>query len=139
MMKKCRLFLPMAILLTASFATPTEAAEKLVPFSGSLSANEPAAAGAPAGYLLVNGSGGGIATHLGRFTITWSFTVNLTDLKGSGPLIFTAANGDQIFANSDGVAEPTNTPGVFRVREVFTISGEPDGSRTHRERWSLTA
>ena len=107
----------------SALAGPIQAAEKFLVLQRLASANEPAAPGAPAGFLLVNGSGGGIATHLGRFTISWSFTVNLTELTGSGPLVFTAANGDQIFAHAVGASEPTNTPGIFRVREVFTISG----------------
>src|SRR6266550_625342 len=71
--------LPMAaILLTAALAGPALATEKLVPFSGSLQVQESEVfQGPPPGTLLVDGSGGGIATHLGRFTLTWKFTVNL--------------------------------------------------------------
>jgi hypothetical protein len=123
-MNKCRTILPIAVLLTAALAGPAAAAEKFVVFSGSLQANEPFVfQGPPPGFLLVTGTGGGIAIHLGRFTITWSFTVNVADGTGSGPLVFTAANGDQVFATAVGASEPTNTPGVFRIREVFTISG----------------
>jgi hypothetical protein len=120
-MKKCRTFLAMAVLLTA-LAVPA-AAQKLVPFSGSLHANESIANAPTPGFFVATGSGGGIATHLGRFTITWSFTVNIAEGTGLGPLVFTAANGDEIFANAVGGSEPANTPGIFRVREIFTISG----------------
>ena len=122
-MKNSRIFLPVAVvLLTAALAGPV-AAQKFVPFSGSLQANEPAEAGAPPGFLIVNGTGAGIATHLGRFSIVWHFTVNLAEGTGSGPLVLTAANGDLIFATAVGGSEPTSTAGVFRVREVFTITG----------------
>src|SRR4051812_1525372 len=84
-MKNSRLSLPVAaVFLTAALAGPA-AAQKFVPFSGSLQANEPPEPAPPPGFLVVNGSGGGIATHLGRFTITWHFTVNLADGTGSGP------------------------------------------------------
>jgi hypothetical protein len=122
-MKISRLFLPVAaVLLTAALAGPA-AAQKFVPFSGSLQANEVPEPAPPPGFLVVNGSGGGIATHLGRFTITWHFTVNLADGTGSGALVLTGANGDQVFATAVGESAPTTTPGVFRIREVFTITG----------------
>jgi hypothetical protein len=111
-----------AILLTTAFAVPVGAAEKVVPLSGTLQATESIAGGAP-GFFVAIGSGGGIATHLGRFTITWTFTVNMAEGTGTGPLTFTAANGDQLFATAVGSSEPTNTPGVFRIQEIFTISG----------------
>ena len=102
--------------------SPVWAAEKLVPFSGTLQAAEAATFPSP-GTLVADGSGGGIATHLGRFTLTWKFTVNLADGTGSGPVRFIAANGDEIFYTAKGASEPTSTPGVFRIVEVQTITG----------------
>jgi hypothetical protein len=102
--------------------SPVWAAEKLVPFSGTLQAAEAATFPSP-GTLVADGSGGGIATHLGRFTITWHFTVNLVDGTGSGPVRFTAANGDEIFTTAAGTSGPTDTPGVFRIVEIQTIVG----------------
>src|SRR5882672_4222626 len=66
-------YLPMAaILLTAALAGPAVAGDKLVPFSGSLHAEEKSVfQGPPPGTLLADGTGGGNATHLGRFTVTW--------------------------------------------------------------------
>src|SRR5258708_38659855 len=75
---KTSIYLPMAaILLTAALAGPAVAADKLVPFSGSLHAKETIIAfqGSPPVSFLVDGTGGGIATHLGLFTLTWQFTV----------------------------------------------------------------
>ncbi len=116
-------YLPMAaILLTAALAGPAVAAEKLVPFSGSLQAQE-SITFPGAGTLLADGTGGGIATLLGRFTLTWHFTVNLADGTGSGPVRFTGANGDEIFMTAAGTSEPTDTPGVFRITEIQTIVG----------------
>ena len=96
---KTSIYLTMlAMLLTMALARPA-AAQKLVPFSGTLQAAE-AATFPSAGTLVSDGSGGGIATLLGRFTITWHFTVNLADGTGSGPVRFTAANGDEIFTTA---------------------------------------
>jgi len=93
-----------------------------VPFSGSLKAHEAIVSQGP-GTFVTDGSGGGIATHLGRFTLTWEFTVNLADGTGSGPVRFTGANGDEIFMTAAGASEPTDTPGVFRITEIQTIVG----------------
>ena len=119
------IYLPMAaVLLTAALHGRVLAAEKLVPFSGSLQAQESSVfQGPPPGTLLVDGTGGGIATHFGRFTLTWKFTVNLADGTGSGPVHFNAANGDDIFTTAAGVSEPTSTPGVFHIVEIHTITG----------------
>jgi hypothetical protein len=111
-----------AMLLMTAFTMPAGAAEKFVPISGTLQATESIAGGAP-GFFVATGSGGGIATHLGRFTITWTFTVDMALGTGTGPLTFTAANGDQVHATAVGSSEPTSTPGVFRISETFTITG----------------
>ena len=123
--RKETIYLPMAaILLIAAFTGSAAAAEKPVPFSGSLQAVEISVfQGPPPGTLLVDGSGAGIATHLGQFTLTWKFTVNLADGTGSGPVIFIAANGDAIFYTALGRSEPTDTPGVFHIVEIETITG----------------
>ena len=118
------IYLPMAaMLLTAALAGPAVAAEKLVPFSGSLQGNETGTVQFPT--LLIDGSGTGIATQLGRFTATWKETVNLLDLpvSGTGSMHLIAANGDSIFTTHVGQAEPTGTPGVFRIVEINTITG----------------
>ena len=117
------IYLPIAaMLLTAALTGPAVAAEKLVPFSGSLQAHESVVfqGGPPPGTFLVDGSGGGIATHLGRFTLTWKCTL---DIIGHGPIQFIAANGDKIFIEGVGRGEPTDTPGVFRITEINTITG----------------
>lgn len=101
------------------------AADKLVPFKGSLEATETIVTnpGSPPVSFVAYGSGGGIATHLGRFTLTWEFTVIIADGTGSGPVHFTAANGDEIFTTAAGTSEPTSTPGVIHIMEVETITG----------------
>ena len=116
-------YLPMAaILLTVALAGRAAADDKLVPFKGSLQAHESVTFPGP-GTLVADGSGEGIATHLGRFTLTWHFTVNTVAGSGTGPVHYIAANGDSIFTTAVGQSEPTSTPGVFHIMEVQTVTG----------------
>jgi hypothetical protein len=110
-----------AMLLTAALAGPAWAGEQ-VPFSGSLQAHETIVSQGQ-GFFVTDGMGTGIATHLGRFTVTWEFTVNLADGTGAGPAHYIAANGDSIFTTVVGQSEPTSTPGVFHITEVQIITG----------------
>jgi hypothetical protein len=109
-----------AMFLTVVLAGPA-AAKNQVPFHGSLQGVE---SGEVQGTtLVVEGSGTGIATHLGRFTVTWDVTVNLLNGSGSGSFHFIAANGDSLFTEGVGQAEPTDTPGVILIVEINTIAG----------------
>jgi hypothetical protein len=97
--------------------------ETQVPFSGSLQAHEAVVSEDPGISFVTDGSGDGIATHLGRFTLTWEFTVILADGTGSGPARYIAANGDEIFMTAVGQSAPTATLGVFHIVEIQTIIG----------------
>src|SRR5438874_4387009 len=77
--------------------------------------------GPPPGTLAVDGHATGVATHLGRFTVTWNLTVNLADGSATGSFHFIAANGDSIFTTISGQGEPTDTPGLARIVEINTI------------------
>ena len=70
-----------ALFLTAALAGPA-AADKAVPFKGSVQALETYDIQFPT--MFVDTSGSGKATHLGRFTVTWEFTVNLLTIEGIG-------------------------------------------------------
>ena len=115
----------MAVLLTFGLAVPAVAGDNLVPFKGSLNAKETIVStqGSPPVSFVADGSGGGMATHLGLFSLTWEFTVITADGTGSGPVHFIAANRDEIFSTAAGTSEPTSTPGVFHITEVQTITG----------------
>jgi len=104
-------------------AVSSAGAAELVKFSGSLQAHEVTVSEDPGTSFVTDGTGDGIATHLGRFTLTWEFTVILADGTGSGPVRYTAANGDEIFMTAVGQSEPTSTPGVFRIMEIQTVIG----------------
>jgi hypothetical protein len=95
------------------------AAESLLPFKGVLVASESGEVAFPT--LFVEGSGSGTATHLGRFTMTYDFVVDLATLTGNGPARFVAANGDRIFAEVVGQATPTEDPDVLSIVEEYTI------------------
>jgi hypothetical protein len=97
-----------ALFLTVALAG-TAAAKKEVPFHGSIQGVE---IDVPQddGTLSVNGRGTGLATHLGRFTVIYEVTVDLSN--GIGSLQFIAANGDSIFTELLGQGTPTGTPGI---------------------------
>src|SRR4030095_15713524 len=77
------------------------------PFSGH--ADEVIISAAQGGNeLLVTAPCEGQATHLGRFTRLGKVVINLVDGSVKGTVVFTAANGDQLFAEIEGV--PTGSP-----------------------------
>jgi hypothetical protein len=109
-----------AMFLIAVFASRAVASEQ-VPFKGSLAAVETDVV--QGGTLIVNGSGVGNATELGRFGMTFHVEVNLGTLIGVGTATFVAANGDSLSASFTGHATPTPDPNVFTLEEVETITG----------------
>ena len=109
-----------ALFLTASFAG-LAAADKEIPFRGSLQAVQTSNIQFPTAF--VKGSGSGNATHLGRFTVTYEAEVNLVIAAGSGFWHFIAANGDSLFTEGNGQASPTENPDVFLVVETLIITG----------------
>ena len=109
-----------AVLLTLALTDPA-AAKKLVPFRGSIQGTEIDVVEGTT--ISVDGSGTGIASHLGLFTVTWDLTVNLLDGSATGTYHFIAANGDSIFTEIVGQGEPTETPGVAHIVEINTITG----------------
>jgi len=131
MIMKMSISLPMVgLLLTLAFVSPA-AAQKQVPFSGSVQGHEiDVFHGPPPGTLSVDGSLTGIATHLGRMTLNYKVTVNLADGSATGSAQLIAANGDFIFTTIVGKGEPTDTPGVNRIVEINTITGG-SGRFTH--------
>jgi hypothetical protein len=113
-----------AILLTVALAG-TVAAKQEVPFHGSLQGVEidVPQGGPPPTSLSVNGSATGIATHVGRFTVTYEVTVDLSNGSGVGSLQLIAANGDKIFTTLLGQGTPTGNPEISLIVEVNTITG----------------
>lgn len=108
--------------LAAIWLVGPAAASEQVPFNGSL---EAAVTRSPISPTLVSVvlDGGGNASHLGRFTFTAPHVVDTVTRLATGTYQFTAANGDQVFANFVGQATPTATPGVISIVENATITG----------------
>jgi hypothetical protein len=104
----------------AAVAVPTTGHPQ-VPLKGTIQADE-VHNHTSATTAVITGSGTGIASHLGKFSLTYSLDANLAALTetGSGTLI--AANGDSIYVTITGSAAPS-APGVLAVNEVWTITG----------------
>ena len=111
-----------AILLAATLAIPA-AAQKQVPFKGSLQGQETdiPQGGPPPTALSVDGSATGIATHVGQFSFTYQLTVDLATGTATGSAQLIAANGDTIFTTITGSSELS--AGIASITEVNTITG----------------
>jgi hypothetical protein len=110
----------LVLLLTSTVFAAPAAAKVGVPFKGSLQALE---IGGPD----VTASGSGNATHLGRFTYSYTVTISPTGSMGEAVGIlfyhFVAANGDSLFSTGEGTGGPTEVPNTFRIVETHTITG----------------
>jgi hypothetical protein len=93
-----------------------------LPFRGSYQQTETGEPQSPT-TLIVTGTAVGTATHLGRYTMTFTALVDLTAGTGLGQSIFVAANGDRLFTTSSGQATPTAEPGVLSIGDSFSITG----------------
>ena len=121
-----RIYMPVtAVLLTFALAGPAVAEDKVIPFKGTLLAKETIVStqGSPPVSFVADGSGGGMATQLGLFTLKWEFTVITANGTGSGPVHYIAANGDELFTSVTGTSEATSTSGVYHIMESQTITG----------------
>ena len=119
---KTILYLQMAAMLaTVAFAGP-KAAEKPLPFRGTIEANEVfTIIEPPFTHFLINGIGTGTATHLGRYTVTYEWDVEVT---ATGSAEFIAANGDSIFTDSvNNLDSSTADPLVHFLVETHIITG----------------
>jgi hypothetical protein len=77
--------------------------------------------------LLERDAGGGIATHIGKYTIVNSHCVDpSTGALTGGTFVKTAANGDQLFGTYVGTAtvvQPPSPVGIFSVSGTITFTG----------------
>ena len=71
-----------------------------------------------ADVILVTATGTGEATHLGRFTRLGNVVIHLVDGSVEGTVVFTAANGDQLFAAIEG--GPRDSPSSVGGTYTFT-------------------
>jgi hypothetical protein len=114
------------MILTAALAIPA-AAQKQVPFKGTIQGQDTDKGFTSPGMFLVETNGTGTGILLGRFTFTLETTINDANLTDTGSAHFKAANGDTIDATYTSVmpAELTPTPDgvVFSIKEIYTIIG----------------
>jgi hypothetical protein len=119
---RSNIYVPMAaMILTAAFAV-TAAAQKQVPFKGVIQGQDKDIGG-PDTAFLVTTTGTGIGTHVGQFSFTLENTVNFVTGTDTGSARLIAANGDSIYATFAGSGEPTATPNVVSITEIYTITG----------------
>lgn len=92
-----------------------------LPFRGSFTGAEQGVVAPP--NLLIQGTGEGNATHLGRFTLTLADVVNMATTTSTGTFNLTAANGDQLFTTTLGEEDQFTPPNISHVTFVATIVG----------------
>lgn len=127
---KTSIGLPSAVIFLTLATGALAATDKQVPFKGSVHGQETdqPQGGDPPQQLLVNGSLTGVATHLGRFTMTYKVVVNLNPQAGAvgsatGTGQLTAANGDIIFTTIVGQGTPVEgQPSLNRIVEIHSIT-----------------
>ena len=133
-----------AVILTAVLASPA-AAKNNVPFKGTIDSVETTVAvfppDVPFPTLLVEGSGSGHATHLGAYTVTFTFEVNLDDFTATGFYELVAANGDRVFTEVVGQGTVPDEDGISFLTATHTITGAIVGvgatNRLSAVRWGL--
>jgi len=109
--------------LVLTFALPASAGRQ-VPFktdAALVSQPAPSNEGCPAGAVRFNVSGPGIASHMGKITVS-EYSCLQPDLTFVAYFTMTAANGDTISGSAAGYGVPTS-PTTFTIHGSWTISG----------------
>lgn len=73
--------------------------------------------------MFATASGWGEVSELGRFTVNYETKVNILDLSGTESARFVTANGDSLQVTGVGQATEDQTPGIYHVVEIYTITG----------------
>jgi hypothetical protein len=118
-------------IVSLAAASPESAADPLVPFKGTVTAGFLIVPSEDPEILIVNYTGTGQATHLGRFTVTAQYELEAENLlefltepyvvEGIG-FEFTAANGGQLVGSYTGYTNPTGVFGFVDIRAEATIT-----------------
>jgi hypothetical protein len=103
--------------------TPPASARDQVPFRGVVSGSVVSITPLDQCNQRIEAVNGGNATHLGRFTGTAEFVLDVCNLTYVGGYVFTAANGDSISGPFIGSLTPTDVPGVFDNTESAFVTG----------------
>jgi len=111
----------LAVVAVLGLVGPVAAGEQ-VPFHGIYEGSFTQAPIPGTPTSLVVASGTGKATQLGHFSFDFPLTVNVVLQTGSGTYTFTAANGDEVFA--DVLVQSSLLPnGLRHVVEIGIITG----------------
>jgi hypothetical protein len=110
-----------AALLVLLHCYPTAAGDT-IPFHGTWKGTTVSAVPVSPTVVFVVASGGGQATHLGKFEMTSPHFSTLDTLFVEGEQNFTAANGDTLAAHITGFLAPVG-PGVLEGTLEGTITG----------------
>ena len=122
---RSNVYLPMAaLILTAVLAVPA-AAQKQVPFKGTIQGQDTDIGFTSPGMFELVTNGTGNCTLLGRFSFFLKITINVANGTDTGSGHLVAANGDSVDVTFAGSSEPTSTPDgvVFSITEIYTITG----------------
>jgi hypothetical protein len=129
------------IVVMASGGAMVAAKSAVVPFKATY-VTYPRAVGPPVdGVLTLNIPGEGKATHLGKSTwyaTMWVDTKPYPWTQGSDDMVFTAANGDQLFGSYVGYAEPPTAEGIIKFWGDFQIThgtGRFEGATATGKYW----
>jgi hypothetical protein len=89
-----------------------------LPFQGTLEADEIITGSPPVLQDVLTGTGQ--ATHLGRFTATFTYDIHLDVLTSNGSFTLIAANGDSISGPLTGEGTPSDAG--LKIVEIATIT-----------------
>ena len=125
-MKRANIYLPLVALILAALAVPA-AAQKQVPFNGTIQGQDTDKGFTSPGMFLVETNGTVIGTLLDQFKFTLETTINVANGTDTGSADFKHGNGETLHATyiSMKPAELTYTPDgvVFSIKEIYTITG----------------
>jgi hypothetical protein len=143
--KLCVFATSVALLIQSPLiAAPKKGGIKLVPFKGRWTGQSLGSTPTEDPNVVEEAAeGGGNATHLGRYTMDATSTSTLDTQTATGEHVFTAANGDQVFATFtgefvtgddgliDGEVDATITGGTGRFANstgyyTFRVTTDPD-------------
>jgi hypothetical protein len=113
---------PLARTVFAAPATPGITPQvTLLPVNGTMRTSETYSNASPT--LLVTATGSGDATQLGRFVLSYKAEWDFLDHSTTGTAYFFTSNGDNFQAEVRGQATVDQTPGMYNVIEIYTITG----------------
>jgi hypothetical protein len=108
-----------AAVTAATGVSPAAKGASQLPFKGTLETVESITGSPPVLQDVLTGTGE--ATHLGRFTATFTYDIHLAELTSNGSFTLIAANGDRISGPLTGKGgTPSN--GVLPIEEMATIT-----------------